>query len=291
MNAQIDSLVKLIFQKDSLEQCSVPELRQLSGKYPYFGPLHLLLAKKLQAEDNGQYNEQVQKVTLHFQNPLWLEHLLHGTGQAVFRVTNPQDQLPDNKEITLTPVVPEVKTEPLVHIEKTEQELVPEVPVAVIEPVTEPVISPIQSELLPIPELPSLKMAPPETAVYPQLTFEPLHTIDYFASQGIKLKEEEKPTDKFGQQLKSFTDWLKTLKRLPVPEPEQVDEGSTEDKVDLLAEHSIQNREVITEAMAEVWEKQGNLSKAIEIFDKLSLLEPAKSPYFAAKIAELKKTN
>lgn len=94
-----------------------------------------------------------------------------------------------------------------------------------------------------------------------ELTFEPFHTVDYFASQGIKFKEEEKPVDKFGQQLKSFTDWLKAMKRLPVTEITKTVEASSEKKVAQLAEHSITEREVVTETMAEVWEKQEMLLK------------------------------
>jgi hypothetical protein len=44
----------------------------------------------------------------------------------------------------------------------------------------------------------------------------------------------------------------------------------------------------VTEAMAEVWEKQGNTIKALELYEKLSLLDPSKSSYFAAKIEHLK---
>ncbi|MCR6718777.1 MAG: hypothetical protein NVV59_00485 [Chitinophagaceae bacterium] len=55
-----------------------------------------------------------------------------------------------------------------------------------------------------------------------------------------------------------------------------------------MAAVSISPREVVTEAMAEVWEKQGNRDKAIHIYKKLSLLDPAKSAYFAAKIEQLK---
>ena len=44
------------------------------------------------------------------------------------------------------------------------------------------------------------------------LSFGAYYTIDYFASQGIKVSQEENPKDKFGKQLKSFTDWLKTMK-------------------------------------------------------------------------------
>ncbi len=121
------------------------------------------------------------------------------------------------------------------------------------------------------------------------LLFEPFHTVDYFASQGIKIRDDDKPTDKFGKQLRSFTDWLKTMKRLPVTQIAASVEPLAEKKVEQMAAHSLEEREVVTEAMAEVWEKQGNREKAIAIYTKLSLLEPAKSTYFAAKIEELKK--
>jgi len=145
-------------------------------------------------------------------------------------------------------------------------------------------------------QLPDLKIEAidPEKA---ELIFEPYHTVDYFASQGIKFKEEEKPADKFSQQLKSFTDWLKTMKRIPVREitgetaAKAGQPVAAEQKVEQLAEHSLTERQVVTEAMAEVWEKQGNGAKAIEIYNKLSLLDPSKSLYFAAKIEELKKIN
>jgi hypothetical protein len=140
---------------------------------------------------------------------------------------------------------------------------------------------------------PVIPVPVPVEAVNPanDLVFEPYHTVDYFASQGIKFKEEERPTDEFGKQLKSFTDWLKTLKRLPATELAKNVTPQSENKVEELAGQSITDREVLTESMAEVWEKQGNTLKAIEIYRKLSLLEPAKSAYFAAKIEGLKKKN
>jgi hypothetical protein len=64
---------------------------------------------------------------------------------------------------------------------------------------------------------------------------------------------------------------------------------TSEEKVVTLAEHSIENRDVVTESMAEVWAKQGQNDKAIEIYTKLSLLNPSKSAYFASLIENLKK--
>ena len=121
-----------------------------------------------------------------------------------------------------------------------------------------------------------------------EILFEPFHTVDYFASQGIKFAEEEKPSDKLGQQLKSFTEWLKILRKTPEKDINIPINPQTEQKVEKLAAHSLADREVVTEAMAEVWEKQGNKEKARAIYDKLSLLNPSKRSYFAAKIEHLK---
>ena len=123
-----------------------------------------------------------------------------------------------------------------------------------------------------------------------EILFEPFHTVDYFASQGIKFTEEEKPVDKLGQQLKSFTEWLKILRKSPDKDINIPINPQTEQKVEKLAAHSLADREVVTEAMAEVWEKQGNKEKAKAIYDKLSLLNPSKRSYFAAKIEHLKNT-
>ena len=230
MNPLIDQLAQSVLQKKSLDECSVEELQQLTDQYPYFGAVQLLLAEKLKTENPSQYKEQLQKASLFFQNPLWLDHLLNDTGKVT--VIPSQEQEPV--------LIKEIKTEP-VDVANT------------------------------------------------GLTLEPYHTVDYFASQGIKFREEEKPKDKFGQQLKSFTEWLKALKQLTALKIGQPTDSNAWQKVEQLAEHSIEDREVITEAMAEVWEKQGNHIKAIEVYSKLSLLDPSKSYYFASKIEQLKK--
>jgi hypothetical protein len=41
--------------------------------------------------------------------------------------------------------------------------------------------------------------------------------------------------------------------------------------------------------MAEVLLKQGKKESAIEVYNKLSLLNPSKTPYFAAKIEAIKR--
>jgi hypothetical protein len=120
-----------------------------------------------------------------------------------------------------------------------------------------------------------------------EIPFEPLHTVDYFASQGIKLSEEALNDDQLGKQVKSFTAWLKSMKKLhpgQLPEQNEV----IEKLIQTSSEVSNKSANVLTEAMAEVLLKQGKREKAIEMYEKLSLINPSKSAYFAAKIESLK---
>jgi hypothetical protein len=120
------------------------------------------------------------------------------------------------------------------------------------------------------------------------LAFEPYHTIDYFASQGIRLQQADLSKDKFGKQLKSFTEWLRSMKRLPNAAVDGSLDEATQRSIQQIAEHSFEEKDIVTETMAEVWIKQGNKEKAIDTLHKLSLQNPSKSHYFAAKIEQLK---
>lgn len=118
--------------------------------------------------------------------------------------------------------------------------------------------------------------------------FEPLHATDYFASQGIKLSEELKSQDKLGKQMKSFTDWLKVMKKTP-EQQQGLQHVADELQIQNLANKSNTEADVITESMADVYLQQGKKEKAREIYKKLSLINPDKSAYFAAKIDNLNK--
>jgi hypothetical protein len=115
-----------------------------------------------------------------------------------------------------------------------------------------------------------------------------MHTIDYFASQGIKIDLSQIPQDKLTTHLRRFTDWLKYMKS---ENPNPVDLGTRKDleeAVALIAHSSNESKEVLTESMADVLQKQGQIDKAIQLYIKLSFLNPEKSAYFAAKIQHLK---
>ncbi|MBC6489897.1 hypothetical protein ACFSQD_06195 [Flavihumibacter stibioxidans] len=135
--------------------------------------------------------------------------------------------------------------------------------------------------------IPSLRDLSPQTDELP--IFEPYHTIDYFASQGIKLSHEMPVNDKLGRQMKSFTEWIRTMKKLPQSQIErQLLIAATGENIVAMAAGSVKMKDVVTETMAEVLVKQGNIAKAIDLYNKLSLAHPDKSAYFATRIEQLK---
>ncbi len=143
---------------------------------------------------------------------------------------------------------------------------------------------------------------------------------DYFSQQGIEvsteLPEMEKPAPGTAEEksllvMMSFEEWLSFInnssKKAKEEEAEKkalktmwqkqklaaaIEEESEEipETVFEMAVNSIsRSDDWVSESMAEVYARQGKAKKAIEIYEKLSLLNPEKNTYFAAKIENLQK--
>lgn len=117
---------------------------------------------------------------------------------------------------------------------------------------------------------------------------EPFYTVDYFASQGIKVDLTKQPQDKLTLQLRRFTDWLKQVKGQTSNPQDLGTDPELEKAIANIAKTSLAAREIVTETMADVFIKQGKVDKAIQLYIKLSFLDPHKSAYFAEKIQQLK---
>jgi len=286
MNEDLDALTQPFLHK-TMAESSIEEIRAIAQTYPYFVPAQLALLKKLKQENSTEYDAQLHKAVLYYYDPLQFEAFVDTEKFLTdFHFETPDAAAPI-ADISQDKVLEDITGE------------AGEAPIAIEEPMPEdkseptvPIETPAISEtkIEPVPDAQSAITSPNEDETdKEQLAFEPYHTVDYFASQGIKLSQEEAPADRFGKQLKSFTEWLKTMKRLPDASIDKNIDTTSEHKVQNLAEHSIQNTEIVTETMAEVWLKQGNIEKAVEVYNKLSLQNPGKRAYFAAKIDQLKK--
>jgi hypothetical protein len=301
-------LAELLLKKP-LGECTEQELHSIAEKYPFFSAGHLLTLKKSLSENSRGSNALIQKAALYF-HPLQLQALLNNEGNAILTLKEINE--PETAEAIPGPAVPEADTKELSALQNENEETCAGDQITIqsnhsvanhIQPAASSSQIPENSNqdqaesekpifLNELRDSPDTEQASDnqkqKTTIEPTLAFEPYHTVDYFASQGIRVKMEENPPDKFSKQLKSFTEWLKTLKKLPDAGTITPVKIPAEQKVEQLAETSLTDSNIETEAMAEVWAKQGNKEKAIEIYHKLSLLEPSKSPYFASLISALK---
>ncbi|MGX5816988.1 hypothetical protein ACWKWU_02265 [Chitinophaga lutea] len=140
---------------------------------------------------------------------------------------------------------------------------------------------------------------PPEEQT---LTFQPLYTEDYFAYKKLKdPNSAETMTDKAAAEMRSFTDWLRELKdnfagksakdwyHQQLNKIYEDDEPEVSERVEKMAMDSItlQEDDIVSETLAEIWARQHQHGKAIAIYQKLSLLNPDKNAYFAQKIKDL----
>ena len=252
MNHFINSIAFAAFPHQQ-HPLPVADLKQMAQKYPYAPALQLLLAARLKETQEPGLTDQWQKTLLYFKDPLLLQYQFFAEQQQQQAVSASAPVSENDTEI----------------------------------PVPSDAALPAEADTEPI-AIPGLKLEPLDTSKA-NLLFTPYYTVDYFASQGIQLNDEGNTGDRFGSQLKSFTSWLKEMRRLPEATAGIRFNAKNEAVIEKMAEKSLNGENEETAAMAEVWAKQGNKGKAIEIYQKLSLLNPSKRAYFAAKIEHLKK--
>ncbi|MFL0161708.1 hypothetical protein [Aquirufa salirivi] len=85
------------------------------------------------------------------------------------------------------------------------------------------------------------------------------------------------------EQLQVIDDFLQNLPSIARPKKHVVEEDL--DVIDLA---ELRNASPISETFAKILERQEKYERAIEMYEKLSLIKPEKSIYFATRISELK---
>lgn len=285
MNLTQEKVLFHLTGKLSLAQVTPEFWQKLSVEAPYFAPAHFFASTASGNTDKAP----VAKTNLYFTNPLWLQYqtaeiqavtatIQEKTAKAAAMVIPSVENVREMmRQIDVTmDTEPETEPAPDDYLEEDGNEDV--------TTETESKIAGILSNQL----ADFKKPVEPDAVLDIDAEKKKMHTIDYFASQGIKVDLSSIPQDKLTAHLRKFTDWLKQIKQA---QGTPNDLGTTlemEKAVAETAKNSNETREVLTETMADVLEKQGQVEKAIQLYIKLSFINPEKSSYFAAKIEQLK---
>ncbi|MFM1963174.1 MAG: hypothetical protein RLZZ172_2019 [Bacteroidota bacterium] len=285
MTKETDYLIQSMFEGESLEEMPLDELRTLTEKYPYSSVVNFLYTCKLKSIYHIDFPEAVTKTAIFFNDPYWLNFQLSEDTEMgnikksgyeyniQERNEEAKPQLSDNSEHQST-----WQDEDGYEYSEENEEL----------DTVKTGKDQSNVETFNFPQFKATETISGEN--FDQLIpIEPYHTVDYFASQGIKLSQSFEK-DELGTKVKSFTDWLRTMKKL---QPDAPEIRSTESLFPQLSKQENQQptHEIITEAMAEVYLKQGLREKAIEVYNKLSLQNPANKHIFAAKLSLIKENN
>ena len=211
-------------------------LLALANEYPYFAPIQLLLSAKLKETNALTFNTQAQKTNFYFSNPYWVHYLLNDftsqnktaeqvntllTATAQFDTEASVEPM-NHLEQAISAAATEIDTntnESVKAIEPPIVELANEIQIPTIEKVVdllqginhpyEEAAATAESNTK-IANLLSEQLAdfkkPVSDEAKLEISREPLHTTDYFASQGIKIDLSQIPQDKLTTQLRRFTD-------------------------------------------------------------------------------------
>jgi hypothetical protein len=272
--------------KLSLAQVDPAIWQQLAAEAPYFAPARFFQA----VTDTEHRTVRAQTANLYFTNPLWLSLQL---GEVTPVAQNapasaPPLQIPSVESVK--EMMRKIDQQEETGVLDPEQEPEPDEYIEEADAVTETADADSKIAGILSSQLADFKK-PVEADATLDIETEKrkLHTIDYFASQGIKIDLSAIPQDKLTAHLRKFTDWLKQVKNTQATHSQDLGTSLEMEKaVAETAKNSNETREILTETMADVLEKQGQIEKAIQLYIKLSFINPEKSSYFAAKIEQLK---
>ncbi len=322
MNAE--TLADFIKEPSRLYQVSYQELKTLAMQYPYAQNLHLLLLEKSLMDRHAETGDNLEKASAYMPdrtllfNKLkayetsevpdnsWLSHegevlVLKDLHTLPLLVKEPQPAEEPRMQMEWSlPVTP-----PAEEIEEEEEEE---------EPLSVPIIA---SPAAPQVDTPAPIPSPPDRSY--------LAAIAAIAASGIPaasaiwhaVKEKPQPITEPEPAIKqeapvsaplsknSFESWRRLQqpslpRHIPIakpagPEPSTPIEKpaktrAKEDPIKAIVHKSVADNEgLASETLADLLARQGAFERAVKMYERLILIFPEKSTYFAAKIEQLKK--
>lgn len=302
---------RALLQKDKATNWST-----LADTYPYASLIQLLAYQKI----GETTTTSKSKLLLHFDNPLHLAATLSNKGEKKSLVlekelVNESKTVSKKKKLRVAPVA-KPKEEEKVGTPLAKEEIIKKGAVQNLETTTKPAEKTVDiatkksvTEKLPIESKPNEKEDVLE--LINELPDEsPIKKKDTSKKEEKVEVEEASPQDPGNLMvMMSFTDWLNHFKTKSEHEAEEKkgkdairsawqkeklaeamddEEDVVPDDIFEKAMKSVSFGDgLVTEPLAELYVQQGKTDKAIELYKKLSLLNPEKRTYFASRIKDL----
>jgi len=305
LTGNMDAIFKDILDNPELSDASqIDHLRKITDEYPYFQTAHLLLAKKLYQEGRAsEFSNYLKKAAIYATDRKKLYYLIHNSEKIIPAKDNKAETVLDYKE--------DIKQEPQPNKTLSAQEILnqrlEEISVRkeaekevdkgrAIASDSEDIqekkkLKPFYfsiEELLDLPEEPKgidesamdEEDSKKEIPVSSKLSFKDwIHYYTGNSSNPITKVAEEKP--KTEDLIEKF------IKEDPRISPAK---NNFYSPVNMARKSVIEPDDLISETLANIYYAQGNLQRALQMYEKLSLKYPEKSAFFASQIEKIQKS-
>jgi hypothetical protein len=266
-----------LFENKDADAGELKELSKLLIEYPYFSLGHMLQAKLLKNKNHSGFSKTLSAASSRVSNRKQLYLFINETRKLVINETKVSDDIDET-----------------IIDDKAEFE----------EQIPETVTLEQEKPVFKVPEKDIIQ----QILSYPEIKKEPKAKEEKQEAEIVK-EVEAKKTFIETPEKQSFTSWLNGLKnkpsnvfeiQKPIDKKELIERFIRADpKISaptkkeffspaIMAKKSMEDHDdIVTETLAQIHVNQGNIPKAIKIYEKLLLIYPEKSSYFAALIKKL----
>jgi hypothetical protein len=274
-----DYLNQLLLNPKQISNTDVYELEQLCKEFPFFSVPHLLLAQAHKQRSDYRASDALHAAALRLSSRPWLRQFIEQGKEA--------------RAVELAPPLKEVSEAPLQETDPVTEALPQEPEFADTSAENESMLPGTQ-------EMPEAQEPEPLRKLL--LDEAPAYSIEQYFPETTQPQTPNAPKD--------FYTWLKDPKRKEAPAPPRQNEiKQTDDLIQRflktnpsisrpkkeffnplnVAKKSEQMDEtLVTETLAQIYWKQGNLKAALQAFERLMLKFPEKRPYFAGLIQKIR---
>ncbi len=260
-------LFSFVIAPENLDATTLPKLKEITERYPYCQTGQLLFAKNLQVIGSPEYEKQLNIAASYAVNRKNFQILIQSLSKDLLVPKDILSQSEVNKNMDTTVPVPVVENAPQ-EISK---------PVIEVSNPNEPDSERKDNEInkeVKSKEIPVVITSDADKKAELQRQLR---------NRLAEISQESKKPDNLSKDNELIDKFIKEEPRISPKNPEMINSE------DLSKKSAIDDSEIISETLAQIYEKQGNYEKAIQTYEKLCLKIPEKNTYFAAQIENIKK--